>query len=1019
MNKAQKKLITIITAVAGILLALMLVVTCVMYSMKAYMDQFLGTGEMVITDTGEGLDGNYINYTTKTQEEARLNAADLTRQTAEEGTVLLKNEDGALPFTKKGKEMKITILGYYSWHNNMSGGEDPATTPNAVSLANGMIEKFSTNEAVNGLYTAQGVNGDFADPATSLKSAENTFTEYDTAVVTLKRNSGEGNDQTKVIASGAEGGRTGLTANNAELKLLDYACKKFNTVIVVINSANTMELGFLEDRYYTNGKYKDPYTQTEYDFSKIKAALWAGCCGSQGGTALANLLNGDVNPSGHTPDIYVSDLTKEPTYQNFGSYKYTNSASLGSYGDSTYFVEYEENIYIGYRYHETAAFEAARGKYDGYDYNKAVVYPFGYGLSYTTFTQEFAETPAYDDATQTYTFKVKVTNTGSVAGKGVAQVYVSLPWQEGQVEKSHVQLVGFGKTAVLQPNASETLEIKASRDYFTSYDYVTEKAYILDAGEYKFYVANDKDGSHSWATVDQEEADTQAKHLWKQTVGKKIVFSDAKDGKRSTDLVTATNVMDDELNYKFKAYGDGTTGDGFIHNFTRKDFKASFPTAPTGQDYVVTDERAKKQIAKYNVWADSEQNGKDINGNPITEMPDVNTDRTKYSLADMRGVPFDDEKWDDYIDQFTVDSMVAMFSNGGWNELADEENGVPLSFDCDSPYGYYAFSIGVDSSKVNRWYCGAPMLAATFNTELAKKVGDAFGEEAIHIQLNSGDRITGLYGFGMNQHRSAFGGRNYEYYSEDPILCGKMGMSEAEGASEKGLIVFMKHYVLNDQEENRQANGYCSWVNEQAFREVYTRAWEIYMKEAKMNVNYYGVNDEGEYEMTSTTLSAATGIMTCYNRIGATYGGASVSINNILRREFGFTGTVVTDAGGEPNTYMTTDFALRRGQNLTLTNNGTNSLYDTESATAIYWLKQSTRHLLYNKANSNCLVGIAPGSAFYYTMSPWEIGVIVAWVIIGILAVAAVAVDVLIAKNVIKVKEGAAKEKKHNEDDEY
>lgn len=1018
MNKTQKKLITIISAVACVLLALMIVVTCVMYSMKAYMDQYLGMGDMVVTDTGEGLDGNYINFTTKNQEEARVNAANLTQQTAEEGIVLLKNKDNALPFSTKGKDKKITILGYYSWHNNMSGGEDPDTTVNAVSLAKGMIAKFDTNQAVNSLYTAKGVNGDFADPATALQSAEGTFAQYDTAVVTLKRNSGEGNDQTKKLAAAAEGGRTGLTINNAELKLLDYACKKFNSVIVVINSANTMELGFLEDRYLNSGSYTDPYTNVTYDFSKIKAALWAGCCGSQGGTALANILNGDVNPSGHTPDIYASDLTKDPTYNNFGSFKYTNSASLNSYGDSTYFVEYEENIYTGYRYHETAAFEAARGNYEGYDYNKAVVYPFGYGLSYTTFTQEFAETPVYNADTQVYTFKVKVTNTGTVAGKGVAQVYVSLPWEEGQVEKSHVQLVGFGKTGVLQPNASETLEITATRDYFTSYDYVTEKAYVLDAGDYKFYVANDKDGSHSWATVDKENATEQAKHLWTHTLDKKVVFSDAKDGKRSTDLVTATNVMDDELNYKFKAYGDGSVGDGYIHNFTRKNFKASFPTAPADNDYVVSDDRAKQQIAKYNVWADSEQNGKDINGNAIKETPKVNTDETSYTLADMRGVPFDDEKWDDYINQFTIDSMVAMFSNGGWNELADEENGVPLSFDCDSPYGYYAMSIGVDSSKVNRWYCGAPMVAATFNTELAKQLGDAFGEEAIHIKSNSGDRITGLYGFGMNQHRSAFGGRNYEYYSEDPILCGKMGMAEAEGASEKGLIVFMKHYVLNDQEENRQANGYCSWVNEQAFREVYTRAWEIYMKEAKMTVNYYGTDDEGKYEMTSTEMSAATGIMTCYNRIGATYGGASVSINGILRKEFGFTGTVVTDAGGEPNTYMTTDFALRRGQNLTLTNNGTNSLYDTESDTAIYWLKQSTRHLLYNKANSNCVNGIAPGAKFYYTMSPWQIGIIVAWVIVGILAAGAVVVDVLIAKNVIKISEKAAKVKTHD-DDEY
>ena len=249
------------------------------------------------------------------------------------------------------------------------------------------------------------------------------------------------------------------------------------------------------------------------------------------------------------------------------------------------------------------------------------------------------------------------------------------------------------------------------------------------------------------------------------------------------------------------------------------------------------------------------------------------------------------------------------------------------------------------------------------------------------------------------------------------MLCGKIGAAEAEGASEKGLIVFMKHYVMNDQELNRQKNGYCSWVNEQAFRETYLRAWEIYMKEAKMTVNYYGTNEEGKYEMTSKKMSAATGIMTCYNRIGGTYGGASVSINGILRAEWGFTGTVLTDAGGEPNTYMTTDLALRRGQNLTLTNNGTNGLYDKESPTAVTWLKSSTKYLLYNKANSNCVMNIAPGATFYYTMSPWQIGLIVAWVVVGLFAAGAIVVIVLILKDVIEFKEKTAKAKQTDEYD--
>lgn len=1004
LSKTKKKLIIPITVVIAVLLALMIVVTSVMYSMKEYMDTFFGSGDKIVTDTGDGLTANYIDFKCTGAAESKANAQKVTQETAEEGIVMLKNENDALPLKKTAK---VTILGYYSWHNNMAGGEDPATTDGAVSIGKGIENYFDTNKAVTELYNA--AKGDFADPAASLAAAESTFAAYDTAVVTFKRNSGEGNDQ--VMDSGAaEYNRTGLSLNNAELALLDYASKKFSKVVVVINAANTMELGFLDPNdpnYKSEGMYTDPYSGKTYDFSKIVGAYWSGCCGSQGGTALARIMIGEVNPSGHTPDIYARTLRDDPTYVNFGNFAYTNGASLNSYATGTYFVEYEEDIYIGYRYHETAAAEAAKGNYNGYDYDNAVVYPFGYGLSYTNFSYAYEGTPTYDEATETFTFKVKVTNTGDTAGKGVAQIYVNAPWQKGQVEKAQVVLGGFKKTGMLDAKGgahdSEVVTIEIKQDYFTSYDYVTEKAYVLDAGDYKFYLASDTEGSHSWQSIDA--LSDKSAVLWTHHQGEKIVFNED-SGKRASDAVVATNVMDDETNYKFKAHGQGTAGDGYIHDFTRADFKASFPTAPTGQDYVVTDERAKKQIAKYDVWADENQY--------IEEMPDTNVDKTSYTLADMRGVAMGDEKWDDFIDQFTVESMAYMFANGGWNEMADEENGVPKSYDADSPYGFYAGQL--QWKEKNVWYCGAPMLAATFNPELAKRVGDAFGEEAWQQKQKDGAPVTGLYGFGMNQHRSAFGGRNYEYYSEDPVLCGKMGAAEASGASEKGLIVFMKHYVMNDQELNRQKNGYCAWVNEQAFREVYLRAWEIYMKEAKMTVDYYGVNDEGKYEMMSTEMSAATGIMTCYNRIGGTYGGASVSINAILRGEFGFTGTVITDAGGEPNTYMTTDLALRRGQNLTLSNNGTNGLYDTESATAVYWLKNSTRYLLYNKANSNCVMGLAPGATFYYTMSPWQIFLIVLWVVVGLLAAAVVAIDILVAKDVIKLKE---KVKAASSDDEY
>ena len=1001
--KAKNRRI-IYLAVAGFsVLAVLGAATIAANSQANNLDLLLGRGKEHRQDNST-LSGDYINFTYQTQDEALANAQKMTRLTAEEGMTLLKNKNNALPLAENEG---VTVLGYYSWHNNMSGGEDPATTSGAVSLANGIEQEASIpfNAKTKELYA--NANGDFADPAAALQSAEDTYAQYPTALITLKRNSGEGNDQ--VIKVSSEQGRTGLTITNAELKLIDYACKKFNKVIVVINAANAMELGWLQDSDLdANGFYEDPYNPGQkYDFSKVQAAIWAGCCGSQGGVALANLIkHNGLTPSGHLVDTYVRDLRKDPTYKNFGSYVYSNSDELNSYQDETFFVEYEEGIYVGYRYYETAAKEAQDGNYQGFNYDNEVVFPFGYGLSYTEFTREFVGTPAFDAATNEYTFQVKVTNSGTVySGKGVAQIYVNVPYtaenKANHVEKSHVTLVGFGKTQELDPGQSETLTIKVNRDYFTSYDYQVEKAYLLDEGDYNFYLS---DNAHSWAEIDQLPATEKAKVLWTEHLDKKV-FTEKKDGKRPTDLSEAVNKEDNELNYHFENYSnDVEHGDGKAINFTRSNFKNSFPVSPFGDDLELTDPRALKQVAKYDVWAEE--------NNPITEMPTVDIDATSYTLASMRGVDFNDPKWDDYMNQFTKAKMVEMVTNGGWNEKADPDNGVPESYDADSPYGYYAHALSI--KNVNKWYCGDPMVAATFNEKLARELGEAFGEEAHANQIAGGSLITGIYGYGLNMHRSAFGGRNYEYYSEDGVLAGKMAASEAGGASEKGLIVFMKHYALNDQETNRQKNGYCAWVNEQAFREVYNRGWELYMKEAKMTVKYYA--QEGETlasEMSTKTMSAATGIMTCYNRIGATWGGASVALKDILADEFGFTGTALTDAGGQKNTYMTSDFMLRRGGHLTLTNNGTDGLYDTSSPTAVYHLKDATKHILFNKANSNCVQGLSPSASIWYDMSPWKVGFVVAWAVIGTLALADVAYIVLVGLGKVQVKERKESEEEY------
>ena len=334
MTTKKKRIITLGSVGAGLLVIMSAVQIAA--GMQAKNLDLLFPGDIIVNDDGSGLSGDYIDFEYDSQEDALKNAQQKTQLTAEEGMTLLKNENNALPLAKT---QKVTILGYYSWHNNMSGGEDPATTNGAISIGKGLEAAFDTNKSVNEIYAS--ASGDFANPEETFKDVRNTFDEYDTAIITIKRNSGEGNDQS-MDAGASEYHRTGLTLNNAEYALIDYASKNFKKVVLVINAANTMELGFLDENdpnMSADGMYTDPYSKKQYDFSKVQAAIWAGCCGSQGGTALANILNGTVNPSGHLPDTYIRDLTKDPSYKNFGSYKYSNSVDLNSYQEETFFVD--------------------------------------------------------------------------------------------------------------------------------------------------------------------------------------------------------------------------------------------------------------------------------------------------------------------------------------------------------------------------------------------------------------------------------------------------------------------------------------------------------------------------------------------------------------------------------------------------------------------------------------------------------------------------------------------------------
>ena len=1001
----KKKIVFTSVMASGMSVAMicMILAQVLMNAYSGAMDSFFGASEATITksEEAENLDGDaYYDYTCSTTEESLELSKNVNNEIVGEGVVMVKNEDQALPIASNAK---VTLLGVNTLHYVTGPADDPYNSDSAISMKDGFeAAGFSVNPIVDDYYERySAANSSYTfdelmelDVNNYPQEVTDSLKDYnDAAIVTLRRATGEGTDPSKDMGA-AENHRTKLSLSEKELNLLSYACSNFEKVIVLVMSPNTMELGFLQD----GAAYTDPYTQKTYDFSHIKGAFWVGGLGLTGAETLADVLNGTINPSGHLVDTYPRDLKADPTYQNVGLYEYTNTTSQDGVGDAEEFycltgqaftVEYEEGIYVGYRYYETAAYEASVGNYEGFDYDRAVVYPFGYGLSYTDFAMEYEEEPYYDEDTEEFVFHVKVTNTGTAAGKKVIEIYCNAPYDySNPVEKAQVVLAGFGKTGTLQPGESETQEVRVQRDYITSYDYKNAKCYILDAGDYHFYLSDD---SHSWASIDQNN--TSRCYTW--NLASKIEFKEGGEGeetKRRDDVVTAENRFDDDLNWKFKEYKENEAGSGYATNFTRADFKASFPTAPVDDDLVASD----AVIDCLRTYKPDKGDVYPIDYG-ITETPVTGQD-AGIQLIDMRGLDYDDPMWDTFIQQLTLDDLTVSYGGGGWTEYPVEEYGIPYAYGCDGPAGLLTFVLkGIESYYP---HASEVTLTATWNTELAAKYGDALAEEA-QVQrkvTNAKASITYLFGPGADTHRSAFGGRNYEYYSEDGLLGGKMCVAETSAASAKGLVTLLKHCALNEQETARQgANGsgsnatYTSWVNEQGLREIYMRPWEIYAKEAKMDVHYYEKNDAGEYELASKEISAAQAIMTSYNRIGGTWSGASEIIYGVLREECGFTGTSYTDAGGTIDGYMNTDYGLHTlGTDVCLLPNQSpektlqSCLRDKDSDTTIYCLQQAAHRRLYNMVNSNAVLGLTPGSVTEYTAAPWQTGLKMAWVIVAI-----------------------------------
>ncbi|MDR1214706.1 MAG: glycoside hydrolase family 3 C-terminal domain-containing protein [Propionibacteriaceae bacterium] len=781
-------------------------------------------------------------------EEQRLSyasASETTQVIADEGFVLLRNQDGLLPLrTSPENRTGLNLFGMRSVqlvYN--SGGSSASNVDRAVRLEDALSGEqgnFAVNDDLLNLYynyykqgkvsisptSAPGNSSasEFIDqpsnitvpeaPAqaysdTSLYPDGRTILEHardfsDLALIVLGRGGGEMYDFTPEE----------LRPSPDEAALIDAVAQAFSDVILVINSANTMELGFIDD------------------YPSIKAALWIGYPGESGILSLARILNGTVNPSGHLPDTWLRDNRSNPAANNYIQYDADGSRADDSFhysnapDGSGYFVQYSEGVYVGYRY-----FETRHDTDPSFDYAAQVMYPFGHGLSYTQFDHQILDLAVVDDEVS---LRVAVRNTGSVQGKDVIQVYFDPPYS-GAIEKSTVNLVAFKKTNPIAPGTTETYTLTFPVADLASYDDGAAGAWTLEAGDYVISLRAD---SHQ--VFDQE--------TWH--LDQPIVYADGQAGARPSDQATATN--------RFDAAGVGDY-------LTRQWDPASRAfNGPQSADFTAG-AAVLEALAGFTPETDAEL------GLTAADLPAVGQTLSQpIMIQELAGLAADDPKWEQFVSQLTVDEMIDLVTDGAWHIGAVERLGVPrtLTPDGSTTIGSSVYSgaiMGLDGNGVT--YPIPPVIAATWNENIANIMGASVGHEAQAIGF------SGWYAPAMNTHRTPFNGRNFEYYSEDPILAGQTAASVVRGARDQGLITFIKHFAVNDRESNCRSYLF-TWASEQSIREIYLRPFEAAVK-----------------------AGGSLGAMSSFNFIGSTWaGGDSALLNDVLRDEWGFHGVVITDA---------------------------------------------------------------------------------------------------------------------------
>lgn len=978
-------------------------------------EQFIGkTADSTRGDT-KGADTDYVKSDFETASDLYEYETDLVSEIAMEGATLLKNDGNALPLEKG------TTLSLFS-HSSVDlvsggSGSGSGSFELTVNLKDGLeAAGLKVNEQLWNFYES-GNGSDYVRGVGSInygRALDWNINEcplgvilqepgmYDsfkdtTAVFVLSRTGGEGADLARDMAAyGGEAGQHYLEPDETELEIIDFLNRNFDEVILIVNTNNAMELGWVDE------------------FENIKAVVNFPGAGRMGAYGLGYMLTGydadgnEISPSGHLVDTFVYDNFSAPAMQNMGDFNYE--------GTDYYYVTYSESIYVGYKYYETRYEDVVlnQGNAGSYDYSRTVLYPFGYGLSYTDFEWSDYNVSAPDENGD-ITVSLNVKNVGGRNGKDVVQVYVSVPYTEydieNGVEKSSVSLVGFHKTANLAPGEDEDVEITVNLEDFVSYDSNNAKTYILEDGTYYITAASDAhkalnnvlvEKGVSNADLDAAGAVPASEHVgdasfvgtYVQETFDSTTYSTSRyTGEKITNQFDGAALTDTE--YLSRSDWSVMDNDGLRYG-TASDVDSGAEIGGKQWSHSITSE--------LKAALDSDSSGNPNEGN-VTQTYEWGVDHG-IDLIDMRGKAYDDEDWDLLIEQITLEELALLIDESGYCTPEIKSINKPKVTDLDGPaglnlvVGHGSVDTG-DGLKAMTWP-SEYMLACTWNVDLATQMGEGVGEDGLH------GGVVGWYGPAVNIHRTAFAGRNFEYYSEDSFISGEFGNAVVQGAARKGMYAYLKHFALNDQETHRDHLGIVTWADEQTIREIYLKPFEMTVTDNYVDVKYnepiYDSNGEitGYTMKTAENMPAATGIMSSFNRIGTIWAGGSYSLlTEVLREEWGFNGFVLTDY--EVSNYMFTGQCLAAGGDAKLKTVGLSGNflfgYSLEgNAEDQAYAHEAAHHILYTVVNSAAMNGYVHGVEYVNGFAYYKI-ILIVW---DVLAAAGVAVLIFFLVKKIK-----------------